>query len=114
MKRRRRKPELERYIDEMRTKQENTVWPNYIANTQGVNEFFLKGSANPTPVQRIGAWLFGLTFILGGFGLMFIAVHRQGSQWPGWVVAVGLWALGGWTCYNGSRKRKIAAHTKSG
>ena len=98
----------------MRTKQENTVWPNYIANTQGVNEFFLKGSANPTPVQRIGAWLFGLTFILGGFGLMFIAVHRQGSQWPGWVVAVGLWALGGWTCYNGSRKRKIAAHTKSG
>jgi hypothetical protein len=114
MKRHRRKPELERYIDEMRTKQENTVWPNYIANTQGVNEFFLKGSANPTPVQRIGAWLFGLTFILGGFGLMFIAVHRQGSQWPGWVVAVGLWALGGWTCYNGSRKRKIAAHTQSG
>ena len=98
----------------MRTKQENTVWPNYIANTQGVNEFFLKGSANPTPVQRIGAWLFGLTFILGGFGLMFIAGHRQGSQWPGGVVAVGLWALGGWTCYNGSRKRKIAAHTKSG
>ena len=106
MKRHRRKPELKRYIDEMRAKQENTVWPNYIANTQGVDEFLFKGSANPTPVQRIGAWLFGLTFILGGFGLMFIAVHRQGSQWPGWVVAVGLWALGGRMCYNGSRKRK--------
>ena len=106
MKRHRRKPELERYIDEMRTKQENTVWPNYIANTQGVNEFFLKGSANPTPVQRIGAWLFGLSFIAIGFGFMFLAVHRQGSHWPLWVVAVGLWALGGRMCYNGSRKRK--------
>jgi hypothetical protein len=112
MKRHRRKPELERYIDEMRAKQENTVWPNYIANTQGVNEFFLKGSANPTPVQRIGAWLFGLSFTAIGFGFMFIAVHWQGSQWPGWVVAVGSWALGGWICYNGSRRRKAPTKTR--
>ena len=112
MKRHGRTHGLPEYIDEMRTKQENTVWPNYMANSRGVDEFLFKGSANPTTVQRIGAWLFGLGFILGGFGLMFAAVYRTGSNWPLWVLAVGSWALGGRMCYNGSRRRKPQAKSE--
>lgn len=106
MKRHQRTQKLTEYVDEMRTKQENTVWRNYVRNTRGLDEFFLKGSANATPVQRIAAWLFGLAFILAGFGFLSITVTMERNKWTMWILAGIVWCLGTWICYNGSRRHR--------
>jgi hypothetical protein len=52
------------WIDQAQAKQRNIVWPDSTINSLGVTEFLWRGSANPTLAQRIGAWLFGLTFLI--------------------------------------------------
>ena len=112
MKRHRQPNKLDRYIDEKATKQENLAWPNYQVNSRGIDEFLLNGSSNPTVVQRIAAWLIGLTLISIGFGFLAIAGTVEHNERVAWTVAGGLWALGGWNCYNGSRRRQSALKTK--
>jgi hypothetical protein len=63
---------LDKFIDETRASQENIVFPDTVRNGRSVDVFLWRGSPNPTPVQRIGAWMFGLVFI--GFGLEFLGV----------------------------------------
>ena len=55
-------------IEEIKAKQRNTAWPDTIVNSRGVDEFLWKGSSDAPLVQRIGAWIFGLTFVLGSVG----------------------------------------------
>ena len=63
------------FIGEIRAKQRNLVWPDVLLNSKGVDSVLFKGSRNPPLVQRIGAWLFGLTYF--GLGLGLIEVGRE-------------------------------------
>ena len=62
----------EDFIDDLRAKQRNVVWPDSVVNASRVDKFLWRGSPNPTGVQRIGAWIFGMTFM--GFGLGFFSL----------------------------------------
>jgi hypothetical protein len=66
-----------RLIEEIEAKQSNTLWPDATNNSRSVDEFFWKGDPNAPLVQRMGAWIFGLTFILMGLGLFDIAYEKQ-------------------------------------
>jgi hypothetical protein len=48
------------FIDDVRARQRNVVFPDTVRNARAVYEFLWKGSPNP------GAWLVGLTFIVKG------------------------------------------------
>jgi len=66
------------WIDQIRAKQLNIVWPDSTINSLGATEFLWRGSANPTLAQRIGAWLFGLIFLIAG--VLFLNIGwREGS-----------------------------------
>jgi hypothetical protein len=61
--------DLAKFIEESRARQRNIVFPDTVRNFRSVDTFLWRGSPNPTLVQRIGAWLFGVTEMgLGGGG----------------------------------------------
>jgi hypothetical protein len=70
-------PEQERLIEEIEAKQRNIDWPDAMNNGRSVDEFLWKGDLDAPLVQRMGAWIFGLTFILMGLGLFDIAYEKQ-------------------------------------
>jgi hypothetical protein len=95
--------DLDRFIREAESKQENLVWPDMARNGKSVDEILWKGSPEATIVQRIGILLFGLCYF--GFGVIFlIDAHSSGSYFMvafsfGWLV------LGVKVRYNGLRRR---------
>ena len=93
----------ERFIDEIREKQRNIVFPDTLRGGRSADGVFFKGSPNPPLVQRIACWLLGLTFI--GSGLFCLRIEKNEPSilliFMGW----GIVALGVWVCRNGfSRK----------
>jgi hypothetical protein len=63
------------FIEEMEARQRNTVWPDTLLNGRSVDEFLWKGSPDAPLVQRIGAWVFGLTFML--LAMALIEIDRE-------------------------------------
>jgi cytochrome c biogenesis protein CcdA len=98
----------ERLIEEIEAKQRNTVWPDTLRNGSSVDEFLWKGSSNAPLVQRIGAWIFGLTFMLLGAGLIEIdreSTPERKSLLPV-ICGVLVIMLGVRIFLNGFRKRR--------
>ena len=94
----------ERFIDEMRAKQSNIVWPDTLRNGRSVDRLLWMGSAKASLVQKIGAWLFGLGFLAQGLVFLRIAVE-DGSLL--WLAASGaLLFVGGRICLRATRKRR--------
>lgn len=65
----------EDFIKDLRAKQQNVVWPDPVVNASRVDKFLWRGSLNPTWVQRVGAWIVGMTFM--GSGLVFLLLASQ-------------------------------------
>lgn len=100
----------DKFIDESTARQRNIVWPDPLVNSRSVDEFLWKGSPNPTPVQRIGAWLFGLVFMAQGVAILILAWHEGASSGGGWalgIVAAAAFAWGAKIFFNGCRTRKL-------
>ena len=83
-----RRRDLDKFIDETRTSQRNIVFPDTVRNARSVDAFFWRGSPNPPLVQRIGAWLFGLSFIGVGLGFCSLAVKASAED-----DSAGTWAM---------------------
>jgi hypothetical protein len=74
--------DLNDFLEEARQRQRNVVFPDTVRNARSVDAFLWKGSRNPTRAQRVGAWLFGLTFIgLGACLITFVGVARSDGEW---------------------------------
>ncbi len=98
------RPEFQRQklIEDIKTKQSNTVWPDALRNSRGVDEFLWRGSPNAPLVQRIGAWVFGITLLI--FGIVFLDVaHRMHSPFD-LVPSLAFFPLGTRVCLNGFRR----------
>jgi uncharacterized BrkB/YihY/UPF0761 family membrane protein len=108
-------PETERLVEEMRARQRNTVWPDTMVNSSAVDAFLWKGSANPKLVQRFGAWIFGLTFVLLGVMMMsvFARPASDSGNWPGIFIGLAFAALGCKVFRNGFRRRSARTPTQS-
>lgn len=66
------------FIDDARERQNNIVFPDTVRNARGVDFFLWNGNPNPSLVQRIAAWLFGLTLI--GFGVLALVIARDAGS----------------------------------
>lgn len=92
-------------IEDLRAKQRNTVWPDPIRNSRSVDAFLWNGSPDAPLVQRIGAWIFGLTFILAG--LLWVSVAYEKHDRVFGVLSIVWFAVGGKVFLNGFRRRKV-------
>ena len=81
-----------KFIEETRARQRNTIWPDPLVNSRGVDELIWNGSPNATIVQRIGVALFGL-FDLGA-GLVFLSFARKERSLLLVAISIGCLLLG--------------------
>jgi hypothetical protein len=101
-----------KFIGELEAKQRNTVWPDPMINSRGVDEFLWRGSPDAPLVQRVAAWILGIFFILAGLAWL-VGAYLRG--W--WVIAVLsiLWFyVGGRVFLNGFRRHKAGKPTVKG
>jgi len=63
------------FIETVKARQRNVVWPDPLRNSRAVDVFLWRGSAKPPLVQRIGARLIGGVYVLGGLG--FVGFARE-------------------------------------
>ena len=85
----------DRFIEGIRARQRNIVFPDTVRNARSVDAFLWKGSPNPTLVQRIGAWMFGLSFTGVGAALCFLGIkgrpdEDQSSLGPWAAMLIGI------------------------
>jgi hypothetical protein len=98
----------ERLVEEIEAKQRNIDWPDAMKNSSSVDEFLWKGSPDAPLVQRMGAWIFGLTFMLMGLCLFDIAYEKQDRACG--IFSLLPFFLGVKVFLNGFRKHKAAKH----
>ena len=93
---------LHKYLDEVRAKQRNTVWPDPLRNSRAVDEFLWRGSSKAPLVQRGGTLIFGLAYLLSGAGLAGVLVDRHAYVLL--IIVVMLWVVAGKLLLNVVRK----------
>jgi hypothetical protein len=104
--------DLDKFIDGVRASQRNIVFPDTVRNERALFAFLWRGSPDPSLVQRIGAWLFGLMSI--GFGAVYLWQARGDLSHKGWtgfvllplVISLGLISVGVRTFRNGFPKHR--------
>jgi hypothetical protein len=99
-------PRRESVIEELEARQRNTVWPDTMVNGRSVDEFLWKGSPDAPLVQRMGAWIIGLFFIL--MGLLFFDIAYEKHDRVFGVFSIPWIFLGIKVFLNGCRRRKAA------
>lgn len=107
MKNRAEKPQTREFIAEFEAKQRNIVFPDTLKNSRSVDEYLLKGSPDAPLVQRVGAWIFGIAFIIVGLALLGVARERQ--IWPPVLLSIISLSVGLRVILSGFRKRKSKA-----
>ena len=96
-------PATDQLIEEVKARQSNTVWPDTLRNSSSVDAFLWKGSSNAPLVQRIGAWIFGLTFVLLALAMAEVAYEKR--DWSFGSIAVIFLMVGARICVNGFRRK---------
>ena len=110
MKRHKPAPGQQEFIDEIRAKQRNTIWPDTLRNSIGVNKFLWQGLPNAPLVQRVGAWIIGLTYLM--IGVTFIGIGMtEGSRLYAYF-GLGFILLGAKVCSNGFRRHGKESNSK--
>jgi hypothetical protein len=110
MKEKTKNSDQERLVEEIEAKQRNTLWPDTMKNSSSVDEFLWKGSPDALLVQRMGAWIFGLLFILVGIGWLLVAIQKQ--YWVVGVLSIFWFFIGGKIFLNGFRRHTATKHKK--
>ena len=60
------------FLDDMRRRQRNVLWEDTVRNGRKVDKFLWSGAPDAPLVQRLGAFIFGMTFI--GFSLLLVEI----------------------------------------
>jgi hypothetical protein len=96
----------EKIIEEVKAKQRNTLWPETMTSGRAVSEFLWRGNPDATIFQRIGAWIFGLFFIL--ISLANADTAYEDHSWLGAVFSIICFLIGGKIFLNGFRRHTAA------
>ena len=95
-----RRQQLDKFIGDIRARQRNIVFPDTLRGGRSVDAFLWNGSPNPSLVQRITAWMFGLIFVILGLTFMPVVarIRDVDGSWIGaWfmmVISVALVLVG--------------------
>lgn len=95
---------LNSYLDEVRDRQRNTVWPDTLRHSRAVDEFLWRGSSTAPLVQRIGALVFALAYVLAGAGLGAVLFDRR--EYGLLPVAALAWLIAGRVLMNAVRNKR--------
>jgi hypothetical protein len=98
------KKELDSYIESVKDRQKNILWPDVLRGGRSVDEFLWKGARDAPLVQRIGAVILGLTYILIGVAFAGMALE-QGKWFIGAAVPI-IFGLGAWFIRNALLRKK--------
>jgi hypothetical protein len=90
---------LERDFD---ARQRNLVFPDTVRNGRSVDAFLWRGVKHPTPVQRIGAFLFGAVYLITGITIISLAMKERSIG--AWLFGAGFALLGAKVFSNGLAK----------
>jgi hypothetical protein len=102
MKSPRRNADADGFVDWVRSRQNNLIWPGPVVNSKEVERFLWRGSVHPSRVQRVGAWIFGLWY--AGIGMAFVYIAHGSGSFP-MVLVASLWILLGIRVFrNGFRR----------
>jgi len=93
-------------IENVKNKQRNTIWPEALNNSRDVDEFLWKGAPDAPLVQRVGAWLFGMVFVLVGVG--WFAAGYARNWWIFCLLSFVWFFVGVRVFLNGFRKHRRA------
>jgi hypothetical protein len=102
MRRSGRKENLHCYIESAKDRQRNLTWPELLRNGRFVDEFLWKGARDALLVQRIGAVVLALAYVL--IGLTFVSLAIELQRWSEAIFAGLLFLAGGWFIRNALRK----------
>jgi hypothetical protein len=98
------KKELDSYIESVKASQKNTLWPDVLRGSRSVDEFLWKGARDAPMVQRIGAVILALAYLMVALVFISMAVE-QGSWFTGMFAAI-LFGVGGWFIRNALLRKK--------
>ena len=111
--------DLKKFIDDSRANQGNIVFPDAVGNGRAVDVFLWHGSPDPPLVQRIGAWMFGMSFFAIGLGFVALAITalREDDSWVAFgfllFISLSLVLIGIRVFCNGFPRRAKAAQKSS-
>jgi hypothetical protein len=75
----RRKKELNSCIEDLEARQRNLIWPDVLRGGRSVDEFLWKGAREAPLVQRIGAVVLALAYVM--VGLAFVSMSLEQGKW---------------------------------
>jgi len=96
------KKEIDSYIGQIEARQRNLIWPDVLRGSRSVDEFLWKGSRDAPLVQRIGAVILALAYVL--VALTFVSMTMEFRQWFLSVFAAAMFVIAGWFIRNALRK----------
>ena len=96
------KKELDSYIESVKDRQKNVLWPDVLRGGRSVDELLWKGARDAPMVQRIGVVILALAYVMVAAVFISMAVE-QGSWLAGGSAAI-LFGVGGWFIRNALRK----------
>ena len=96
------KNELDDYIESVKVRQKNSLWPDVLRGGRSVDEFLWKGASDAPLVQRVGAVILALAYLL--VGLAFVSMALEQGEWFTGAFAALIFIVAGWFIRNALRK----------
>ena len=96
------KKELDSYIESVKARQRNLIWPDVLRGGRSVDELLWKGARDAPLVQRIGAVILALAYVI--VALAFISMAVEQGKWFIGAFAAILFIVAGWFIRNALRR----------
>ena len=93
-----RKKELDDYIESVKARQKNLIWPDVLRGGRSVDELLWKGARNAPLVQRVGVVILALAYV--SVGLAFVSMSLEQGEWSTGAFAALLFIAAGWFIRN--------------
>lgn len=90
---------------EFKARQKKTALADRLLKNREANEPLFKGSPDAPLVQRVGACIFGISFVLAG--VRFLVLGFDKGSWPVGVFSIGWLLLGGRLFQNAFRRHRV-------
>jgi hypothetical protein len=92
------KKELDSYIEDLKARQRNLIWPDVLRGGRTVDELFWKGSRDAPLVQRVGVLIVAVAYLV--VAVAFVAMAVEQGKWFIGAFAALLFLTGGWFIRN--------------
>jgi hypothetical protein len=95
------KRDLDSFIESVKVRQKNILWPDVLRGGRSVDELLWKGARDAPLVQRIGVLILALAYLITAVAFISMAA---GGSWSAGAFAAILVGVGGWFIRNALRK----------